>query len=158
MMPINNITRRIKWKKDDRVSPPWKRRCCGRCIYSGIILPKSWMILFALALSGCDNEVELRERVDAFLAELAAKADRNIAQSIFDSFRISVAVRTRYVEDELAQAINRGVAQYVILGAGLDSFAYRRQDLAKVLRVLLTRAMCRQALAASEAWTPTESP
>jgi methyltransferase (TIGR00027 family) len=33
------------------------------------------------------------------------------------------------------RAIERGISQYVILGAGLDSFGYRRLDLAKVLRV-----------------------
>jgi O-methyltransferase involved in polyketide biosynthesis len=46
-----------------------------------------------------------------------------------------VVMRSRYVEDEVEHAVERGVSQYVILGAGLDSFAYRRPDLAKVLRV-----------------------
>jgi methyltransferase (TIGR00027 family) len=36
-----------------------------------------------------------------------------------------MAVRSRYAEDSLAQAVERGVAQYVLLGAGLDTFAYR---------------------------------
>jgi len=35
------------------------------------------------------------------------------------------AVRTRYAEDELAEAVKRGISQYIVLGAGLDSFAYR---------------------------------
>ena len=39
--------------------------------------------------------------------------------------RAFVAVRSRYVEDRLAEAVERGVEQYVILGAGLDTFAYR---------------------------------
>ena len=47
----------------------------------------------------------------------------------------SVLVRQRYAEDALATAVQRGVGQYVILGAGLDSFAYRRPDLATLLRV-----------------------
>ena len=46
-----------------------------------------------------------------------------------------VLVRQRYAEDELATAVQRGVGQYVMLGAGLDSFAYRRPDLATLLRV-----------------------
>ena len=33
--------------------------------------------------------------------------------------------RSRYVEDNLAFAVANGVQQYVILGAGLDTFAYR---------------------------------
>jgi methyltransferase (TIGR00027 family) len=40
-------------------------------------------------------------------------------------FRAFMAVRSRYVEDQLAQAVARGVRQYVVLGAGLDTFAYR---------------------------------
>jgi len=39
--------------------------------------------------------------------------------------RISMAARSRYAEDELADAVQRGVTQYVILGAGLDTFVYR---------------------------------
>jgi methyltransferase (TIGR00027 family) len=40
-------------------------------------------------------------------------------------FRGFMAARSRYVEDRLAMAVARGVSQYVILGAGLDTFAYR---------------------------------
>jgi methyltransferase (TIGR00027 family) len=40
-------------------------------------------------------------------------------------FRAFMAVRSRYVEDQLAVAVAQGVAQYVVLGAGLDTFAYR---------------------------------
>jgi methyltransferase (TIGR00027 family) len=40
-------------------------------------------------------------------------------------FRAFMAVRSRYVEDRLAEAVANGVKQYVILGAGLDTFAYR---------------------------------
>jgi methyltransferase (TIGR00027 family) len=36
-----------------------------------------------------------------------------------------MAVRSRYAEDHLARAIASGTAQYVILGAGLDTFPYR---------------------------------
>jgi methyltransferase (TIGR00027 family) len=39
--------------------------------------------------------------------------------------RAFVVARSRFVEDELAQAVQRGVRQYVLLGAGLDTFAYR---------------------------------
>lgn len=40
-------------------------------------------------------------------------------------FRAFMAARSRYVEDQLAKAVANGVNQYVILGAGLDTFAYR---------------------------------
>jgi methyltransferase (TIGR00027 family) len=39
--------------------------------------------------------------------------------------RAFVAARSRYAEDQLAEAVERGVSQYVVLGAGLDTFAYR---------------------------------
>jgi methyltransferase (TIGR00027 family) len=39
--------------------------------------------------------------------------------------RAAATTRSRYTEDRLAEAVGRGVTQYVILGAGLDSFAYR---------------------------------
>jgi methyltransferase (TIGR00027 family) len=43
--------------------------------------------------------------------------------------------RSRYAEDQLEKAIREGVDQYVLVGAGLDSFALRRQDLATRLKV-----------------------
>src|SRR5579863_1380748 len=39
--------------------------------------------------------------------------------------RIFIAARTRFAEDALAAAVERGVRQLVILGAGLDTYAYR---------------------------------
>ena len=43
--------------------------------------------------------------------------------------------RARYAEDQLVGAVNQGVRQYVLIGAGLDSFAFRRPDLNQSLRV-----------------------
>lgn len=43
--------------------------------------------------------------------------------------------RHRYAEDRLASALKRSVRQYVILSAGLDSFALRRPDLATALSI-----------------------
>jgi methyltransferase (TIGR00027 family) len=40
-------------------------------------------------------------------------------------FRSFMAARSRYAEDHLAGSVAAGVRQYVILGAGLDTFAYR---------------------------------
>lgn len=50
-------------------------------------------------------------------------------------FRASIVARARYVEDLLEEQVARGVTQYVILGAGLDTFAQRRPELAARLRV-----------------------
>jgi len=39
--------------------------------------------------------------------------------------RLFIAARTRFAEDALAVAVNNGTRQLVVLGAGLDTFAYR---------------------------------
>jgi methyltransferase (TIGR00027 family) len=41
--------------------------------------------------------------------------------------RIFIAARTRFAEDALAAALNRGVRQVVVLAAGLDTSAYRNE-------------------------------
>ncbi len=46
-----------------------------------------------------------------------------------------VVIRARFAEDELERAVQEGTRQYVILGAGLDTFACRRTDLADRLTV-----------------------
>src|SRR5690349_20901120 len=51
------------------------------------------------------------------------------------SFRAAIVARARFVEDLVLEQVARGVAQYVILGAGLDTFAQRRPDVASRLRV-----------------------
>jgi len=41
------------------------------------------------------------------------------------ALRFFIAARTRFAEDALASAVERGVRQLIVLGAGLDTFAYR---------------------------------
>jgi methyltransferase (TIGR00027 family) len=50
-------------------------------------------------------------------------------------FRAAIVARARFIEDLVAGQAGRGVAQYVILGAGLDTFAQRRPEIAARLRV-----------------------
>jgi methyltransferase (TIGR00027 family) len=47
------------------------------------------------------------------------------SHSIARAFRAFMAARSRLAEDNLAAATKRGITQYVVLGAGLDTFAYR---------------------------------
>jgi methyltransferase (TIGR00027 family) len=47
-----------------------------------------------------------------------------------------VILRTRYTEETLAAAVAKGVRQYVILGAGMDSFALRRPAFARDVMVI----------------------
>jgi methyltransferase (TIGR00027 family) len=50
-------------------------------------------------------------------------------------FRASIVARARFIEDLVAQHAARGVGQYVILGAGLDTLAQRRPEVASRLLV-----------------------
>ncbi|MGH3164275.1 MAG: class I SAM-dependent methyltransferase [Trebonia sp.] len=50
-------------------------------------------------------------------------------------FRASIVARARFIEDLVVAEAARGVGQYVILGAGLDTFAQRRSDVASKLTV-----------------------
>ena len=50
-------------------------------------------------------------------------------------FRAAIVARARFIEDLVAEQADHGVAQYVILGAGLDTFAQRRPEIAFRLRV-----------------------
>ena len=49
--------------------------------------------------------------------------------------RAGIVARARLIEDLIAEQAERGVRQYVLLGAGLDSFAQRRVELASRLQV-----------------------
>ena len=77
--------------------------------------------------------------------------------------RVQVTCRSRYAEDALARAIGAGVTQYVILGAGLDSFAYRGGLLAGRVRVFevdhpASQEVKRAALAAAGIEVPEQRP
>jgi methyltransferase (TIGR00027 family) len=50
-------------------------------------------------------------------------------------FRASIVARARFIEDLVSEAVQRGIRQYVILGAGLDTFAQRRAELGSRLTV-----------------------
>jgi methyltransferase (TIGR00027 family) len=50
-------------------------------------------------------------------------------------FRGAMVARARFIEDLIAEQADRGVGQYVLLGAGLDSFAQRRPELASRLQI-----------------------
>ena len=75
--------------------------------------PKIFEDPLALRIIGAETESKLR----LSLAQFQQPAVR--------ALRAGMMVRNRYAEDELVRSIQRGVRQYVSLGAGLDTFAYR---------------------------------
>jgi len=50
-------------------------------------------------------------------------------------FRASILARAVFIEDFVEEQVARGVAQYLILGAGLDTFAQRRPEIASKMHV-----------------------
>jgi len=68
-------------------------------------------------------------------ADVAKRFRTELSTDTMLSFTRWVCVRARLPEDIVERAFGNGVRQYVILGAGLDSFAYRRTDLLTELRV-----------------------
>lgn len=60
-------------------------------------------------------------------------------------FRASILARARFIEDLVTKRSASGVGQYVLLGAGLDTFAQRRPELASRLTVFEVDAPGTQA-------------
>jgi methyltransferase (TIGR00027 family) len=78
-------------------------------------------------------------KLQALLARRYVEAEKVVgsaqAATVICAVRAAVLTRTRYTEEAVRTALPRGLTQYVILGAGLDTFAYRHRDLAATLRV-----------------------
>jgi methyltransferase (TIGR00027 family) len=75
--------------------------------------PKIFEDALAFRIIGAEAESKLRRSPAQFQSRLAR------------AVRALMVVRNRYAEDELARSNQRGTRQYIILGAGLDTFAYR---------------------------------
>jgi methyltransferase (TIGR00027 family) len=73
--------------------------------------------------------------------------------------RIFIAARTRFAEDALAAAVERGASQLVVLGAGLDTYAYRgkMRDRVRIFEVdhPATQAWKRRRLAEADIPLPS---
>lgn len=94
--------------------------------------------------------------LDAATVRAARASEENPGSRALRAF---LAARSRFAEDALAAAIERGMRQYVILGAGLDTFAYRSPHRKGTLPVFevdhpATQAWKRECLAAAQVAEP----
>lgn len=89
----------------------------------------------AAPLCGLPDEAASRIALDAIQREFVPYGDAALARDIVLELRATILLRNRYAEDRLQDAMAGGVDQYVMLGAGLDSFAHRRHDLLARLQV-----------------------
>jgi len=70
-------------------------------------------------------------------SEAAIRADTaRLIRAPIRRIRANFVLRSRFAEDRLAEAVARGADQYLILGAGLDTFAYRQPNWAQALHIV----------------------
>lgn len=99
----------------------------------------------------------LGERTASELRAKTAKEEDRFSRAL----RAMMAVHSRYAEDQLTTGVSRGVRQYVVLGAGLDTFAYRNRFRDQGLHVFevdhpATQAWKRELLSAARIALPSE--
>jgi methyltransferase (TIGR00027 family) len=71
-----------------------------------------------------DDPIAVAILGDEYLPEIE-RTQFKLTKPFSVSLRAFMVARSRYAEDLLAQTVARDVTQYVLLGAGLDTFAYR---------------------------------
>ncbi len=102
------------------IDDPWGER---------LVTEADRKVLREAAMRGLGPEARLRfEELRSTDEVLAALARRHPHYG-------TIILRMRYAEDALAEAVGRGARQYVIVGAGMDSFALRRPRFAEAVEV-----------------------
>jgi len=101
----------------------------------------------AVPLLGPDTLARIQANLDSYRTQIA------------EALRAHVVLRSRFAEDRLAEAVGRGVTQYILLGAGLDTFAFRQPAWAQSLRILevdhvQTQLLKRQLIDAADLSAP----
>jgi len=109
--------------RDARPSATAYRVAIRRAAHQVLDNPKVLDDPVALPIVGPEAAARLREGTDDQQGRFAR------------AVRAFMVGRSRFAEDELASAIERGARQYVILGAGLDTFAYRNPHAFGTLRI-----------------------
>jgi len=110
--------------KEDRPSATAQRVAVLRAAHQILDNPKVFDDPIALPIIGKEYALALQTNPCQFEA-----------MPLSPYVRAFVAARSRYAEEKLALGVQGGVGQYVILGAGLDTFAYRNPHSDRVLHV-----------------------
>ena len=101
---------------------------------------------------------------DSFAMKILHEDEKDVLQfanehSLASIGRLFTAARSRIAEDALSGAVERGIRQIVILGAGLDTFALRNPHGARQIRIYevdhpATQGWKRQRLAEAQLTLP----
>jgi len=130
--------------KENQVSDTAIKTACWRAYHSHIDNPKIFNDFLAYDLVG-ESEYESFKTMYVLIFKTLAPPE--LAASLSDDAAIlklmmqSLAApaltlsRARYAEDKLFDALRQGVGQYVVLGAGLDTFAFRHSEVMEDLKV-----------------------
>lgn len=110
--------------QDNQASRTAQRVATHRAAHQLLDNPKVFDDPLALAILGPEAA-----------AALEADPASSVTSPITPFLRAFTVARSRFAEDQLALGVERGVAQYVLLGAGLDTFAYRNPHPAGALQV-----------------------
>ena len=87
--------------------------------------PKILKDTTALSLSGMADLDAVKDYKNGVIEFFSGLSSRETAESFVQQITDSVCMRSRLVEERLTKARKQGLEQLVILGAGLDSTAYR---------------------------------
>jgi methyltransferase (TIGR00027 family) len=109
--------------RKDRPSLTAQRVAVSRAAHQLYDHPRILDDPIAARIIGPQGRAELRKHRRRFEAPLACR------------LRAFLMARSRVAEEALAAAVARGVRQYVVLGAGLDTFAFRNPYPASLLRI-----------------------
>ena len=90
--------------------------------------PKILKDTTALPLSGMADLEAVKDYKNGVIEFFSGLSSRETAESFVQQITDSVCMRSRLVEERLTKARKQGLEQLVILGAGLDSTAYRCTD------------------------------
>lgn len=130
--------------KGNQVSDTAIKTACWRAYHSHIDNPKVFNDFLAYDLVG---ESEYESFKTMYVSIFKTLAPPELASSFTDDAAILklmmqslaapalVLSRARYAEDKLFDALRQGVGQYVILGAGMDTFAFRHPEVMEDLKV-----------------------
>jgi len=104
--------------------------------------PRPSITAYSVALLRAQHQIVESGSIfkDPFAVRLLGETDESVVRKDhpalkFPLLRQFVAARSRFAEDTLAKAVKRGVRQYVMLGAGFDTFGFRNPYAGKGLRV-----------------------
>ena len=89
----------------------------------------------ALPLSGLGSVEAVDAFIEGVISKFAELSDRETAEIFVRRSSDAVCMRSRLLEERLAATRQKGLQQLVILGAGLDSTAYRCHDLIEGLDI-----------------------